>query len=236
MCIMAQMPAHSGGSITDSSNKTAAPRFLRRIRWFVLRVLVPLATCMVFGTACHEIVGHGFTGVLFGGTITHVEILGARVYPQFEWLGWSGYYGRIRVDGIATPRGEHWMLLGGAASTWLVSVIAVCLLWMRQWQGHSRRVLAWLGIWWIDIFTYLMPSWGLRRSILWGGLRSEPYEALVALGVPGWAVQAGIVGSCLLFAIALAVRLLGGSKSHATLGGQLRGTGHPGDRLNGGGW
>ena len=177
------------------------------VRWLLFRLLLPLAACMVFGTVCHEIVGHGLTGVWFGGTITDVEILGARVYPQLEWLGWSGYYGRIWVDGIASERGEHWMSFGGAASTWLVSVIAVCLLWMRQWRGRARRVLAWLGIWWIDIFTYLMPSWGLKRSILWGGTRSEPYEAAVALGAPGWAVQIGIVGSCTVLAIALVVRL-----------------------------
>jgi hypothetical protein len=87
------------------------------------------------------------------------------------------------------------MSFGGAASTWLVSVIAVCLLWMRQWRGRARRVLAWLGVWWIDVFTYLMPSWGLKRSVLWGGTHSEPYEAAVALGAPGWAMQIGIVWS-----------------------------------------
>lgn len=177
------------------------------MRWVLFRVILPLAGCMVLGTLCHEIVGHGLTGILFGGTITDVEILGFRVYPSIQWLGWSGYYGRIFIDNISTERGEHWMQLGGAASTWLVSVIAVCLLWGRQWRGRARRVLAWLGIWWIDIFTYLMPSWGFKRSILWGGVRSEPYEAAVALGVPGWAVQVGIVGSCVLLAVALGVRL-----------------------------
>jgi len=181
--------------------------WMARLRWVMAHVLIPLAACMVFGTACHEVVGHGLTGVLAGGTITDVEILGARLYPEFKWLGWSGYYGRIWVDGIKTERGENWMQLGGAASTWLVSVIAVCLLWMRQWRGAARRVLAWLGVWWIDIFTYLMPSWGLKRSILWGGIRSEPYEAAVALGVPGWVVQIGIVGSCTVLAIALVMRL-----------------------------
>lgn len=162
---------------------------------------------MVFGTAWHEVVGHGLTGVWFGGTITDVEILGARVYPEIKWLGWSGYYGRIWVDDIATMRGEHWMSFGGAASTWLVSFIAICLLWMRRWGGRPRRLLAWLGIWWIDMFTYLMPTWGLKRSVLWGGTYSEPYEAAVALGAPGWAVQVGIVGSCVMLGVALVVRL-----------------------------
>ncbi len=162
---------------------------------------------MVLGTACHEIVGHGLVGVWFGGTITDVEILGARVYPKIKWLGWSGYYGRIWVDNIATIRGEHWMSFGGAASTWLVSFIAICLLWARPWRGPARRLLAWLGIWWVDMFTYLMPTWGLKRSILWGGTYSEPYEAAVALGAPGWAAQVGIAGSCIALAVALVVRL-----------------------------
>lgn len=201
------MQPDSGNPIANELNASAPSSWTARIRWFLFRLLLPLAACMVFGTACHEIVGHGLTGVAFGGSITRVEILGARVYPTIEWLGWSGYYGQIWVDGISTPRGEHWMSLGGAASTWLVSVIAVCLLWVRRWGGRPRRILAWLGIWWIDIFTYLMPTWGLKRSVLWGGTHSEPYEAAVALGVPGWAAQIGIVGSCMVLAIALVVRL-----------------------------
>lgn len=173
----------------------------------MMRVLVPLAACMVFGTICHEVVGHGLTGVWFGGTITDIEILGARVYPRREWLGWSGYYGRIRLEGIETECGDQWMKLAGAGSTWLVSVIAVCLLWLRTWRGWMRRLLAWLGIWWIDMLTYLLPSWGWKRSVLWGGVRSEPYEAAVALGAPGWAVQWGFVASCVILAVGLAVRL-----------------------------
>lgn len=205
--IMGIMKPVSDEAKTTRDAARPSPGPLRLVWWVLYRLILPLAACMVFGTACHEIVGHGLTGVLFGGTITDVEILGARVYPEIKWLGWEGYYGRIWVDGIKTERGEYWMLLGGAGSTWLVSVIAVCLLWMRQWRGPARRVLAWLGVWWIDMFTYLMPSWGLKRSILWGGARSEPYEAAVGLGAPGWAVQVGIVGSCILLAIALVVRL-----------------------------
>lgn len=191
----------------DSTRRAAGSSRPARIRRFLLHVILPIAGCMIVGTAWHEVVGHGLTGVWFGGTITDVEIMGARVYPHFEWRGWSGYYGRIWVDGIDTARGEAWMLLGGAASTWLVSVVAVGLLWMRRWRGWPRRVLAWLGIWWIDLFTYMMPSWGLRRSILWGGTVSEPYEAAVALGAPGWAVQVFVIFSCALLAIALAIRL-----------------------------
>jgi hypothetical protein len=104
------------------------------------------------------------------------------------------------------------MELGGSASTWLVSVAAIGLLWLRRWRrpgrvhrpgrGWPRVVLILLGLWWIDLFTYTLPTWGLRRSIFWGGTKSEPYEAAVALGVPGWLFQTFVIVSSLALATA----------------------------------
>jgi hypothetical protein len=110
------------------------------------------------------------------------------------------------------------MELGGSASTWLVSVAAIGLLWLRRWRrpgrvhrpgrGWPRVILILLGLWWIDLFTYTLPTWGLRRSILWGGTKSEPYEAAIALGVPGWLFQAFVVVSSIALATAWVVGIV----------------------------
>lgn len=160
------------------------------------------------GVICHEVVGHGLTGVLLGGRIGAVEILGFQVWPAVEWSGWSGQYGACAVYGLEGTGREHIMALGGATSTWLVSVIAVGMLFVRDWPRRTRAVLICLSLWWIDMFTYTLPSWGLPRSILWGQRTiSEPYEAAKELGMPGWMFQASAVASSAMLLIALVVCL-----------------------------
>ena len=41
-----------------------------------VQVAVALLLLLALGTACHEMIGHGLTGVLLGGRITYVEVLG----------------------------------------------------------------------------------------------------------------------------------------------------------------
>ncbi len=142
------------------------------------------------GVICHELLGHGGVGILAGGRVVQVEILGLDIWPRLAWRGWQGHYGECHVDGITDPRGQAWMALGGALSTWLVSVTATGLLLARRWKRPTRWVLACFSLWWIDLLTYTLPSWGLPRSILWGQRTfSEPYEAARALGLPGPAFQ-----------------------------------------------
>src|SRR5262245_28528578 len=133
------------------------------------RSVLPAAACLVIGTLWHEVAGHGLAGILAGGRIEHVHVLGMRFGPSITWEGWKGQYGNCEVTGITSERGKHWMALAGSGSTWLVSVIAVALLWCRMWGPRMRFLLAWLGIWWFDLLTYTLPTWGLNRSILWGG-------------------------------------------------------------------
>ncbi|HVP12294.1 MAG TPA: hypothetical protein VMV94_14040 [Phycisphaerae bacterium] len=178
----------------------------RRAARFFISVGLLLATFVV-GTLWHELVGHGLVGTLAGGRITHVRILGLDLWPEVRWCGLEMAYGRCQVDDIPTSTGEKICSLGGSLSTWCVAVAATILLWVRRWRRPWRTMLIYLSIWWIDLLTYILPTWGLRRSILWGGTYSEPYEAAVSLGIPGAAVQVFVFGSSFLLAAALIVCL-----------------------------
>ena len=179
----------------------------RSVIRFTAGIMLPAGACLVIGTLWHEVIGHGFAGILAGGRVERVHILGVRIWPAVGWDGWTGQYGNCEVTGIASPRGQHWMALAGSGSTWLVSVVAVALLWWRRWGARMRFVLGWLGIWWIDLLTYTLPTWGLRRSILWGGRFSEPYEAAVGLGVPGGIFQTFVILSSMALASLLIMAL-----------------------------
>lgn len=150
--------------------------------------------CLPAATACHEVIGHGLTGVLAGGRIVSVDILFLQVWPRVRIHPWEGRYGQCSVEGIPSQTGELLMELGGSMSTCIASIVALVLLRVRHWSSPwVRAPLLAVGLWWIDLLTYTLPTWGIRRSILWGDRYAEPYEAAVALGVPGRLFQAGVV-------------------------------------------
>ena len=170
-----------------------------------------LALALLFyplGVLCHELVGHGLVGVLMGGRIAEVEILAFRMWPEVQFLGWSGRYGACEVVGISSPTGEALMSLAGAMSTLIVALIATVFMWVCRWGPVARPILITLSLWWIDLFTYTLPSWGLPRSILWGQRTdSEPYEAAKTLGIPGPAFQAFVIIACALLLLVLLARI-----------------------------
>jgi hypothetical protein len=69
-----------------------------------------------------------------------------------------------------------------------------------------------LSILWIDLFTYTLPSWGFRRSILWGPVYSEPYEAAVALGINGQAFRAFVIITCCAMLLSVILHWLRGRR------------------------
>ena len=182
--------------------------FRRRLMQ-VLGGLLLVGVSFVVGTVWHEVVGHGLTAVACGGWIERVEILGVQVYPDVRWLGGIECYGQCETHGIESPTREHLVALAGSVSTWLAAVATVVLLWVRRWNTKAGIVLAALSLWWIDLLTYTLPSWGLPRSVLWGQSHySEPYEAAVALGMAGWAFQALAILTSALLATATVARLI----------------------------
>lgn len=172
------------------------------VKWVLLLFL-----CHALGTAWHEVMGHGLVGVLCGGEIQCVELYTIQFYPTLATMGWDGAFGRCGVTGIETDSGQSWMSLGGSLSTWLVSAVAIGLLWVRRWRKWPKTVLALLGLWWLDMLTYTLPSWGIRRLVIAGRRFAEPYEAATELGMPGWLFQIAVVGSSLILAFALIIRL-----------------------------
>ena len=93
----------------------------RKIKpWCVLLLL--LVVTFPFGILCHEVIGHGGTSVVLGGEIKQVVMLGIRIYPQLEWVGWSGefQFGSCWSDGSFSDEQRAWISLGGSLSTWLV--------------------------------------------------------------------------------------------------------------------
>ena len=167
-----------------------------------------LALCAPVGTFWHEVIGHVLVGWLVGGQVTFVEVLGFELYPYPGWIGWQGHYGCCDVEDVPSATAENVVSLAGSASTWMVSVVATIALYLRRWRGPRRAILVCASLWWIDLATYLLPVFGFRRSLFWGGTYSEPYEAAVALGVPGLLFLTLALGSSALLAAALVARLI----------------------------
>jgi hypothetical protein len=177
---------------------TSTQRPVRRM----LPLVVAGVLCLPAGTLCHEIIGHGLTGVALGGRITYVEVLGLRLWPEPGLVGWPAAYGYCGVEDLTPGWREAVMGLGGSVSTLLASLVALAALRIRRWSVWPRVILLAIGLWWVDLLTYTLPVWGLRRSIFWGGRISEPYEAAVMLGVPGGLWQVFVVVACGSCAIA----------------------------------
>jgi hypothetical protein len=133
----------------------------------------------------HEIAGHGAVGVLCGGKVTRVQLFGLQVVPDFRWTGTREGLGFCDHSGIRSQWCAHLTDLAGSMSTFIVAAIAAYVLWKYRPRGLKFAALICLSIWCMDLFTFTLPSFGVRRYI-WSGTRySEPYKAAVALGIPG---------------------------------------------------
>jgi hypothetical protein len=169
----------------------------------IARFLIVFILLYPFGVICHELIGHGLPGLLFGGKPTAMHILGLDLHPHVQWRGWQGHYGYVDGTGVQPGWRMHVIGLGGALSTTLVAAVALFLLWRKPRRGYTRLVLISLSLWWLDLFTYTLPSWGIRRSIFWGRVYSEPYEAAVGLGVPGPLFQFFVLALAVCFVTSL---------------------------------
>ncbi|MFO0973336.1 MAG: hypothetical protein U1A27_07855 [Phycisphaerae bacterium] len=181
-----------------TANPPARNRTVPRARRGAM-LLARAAACLVVGTLWHELVGHGLVGVALGGRIESADVLGVQVWPRVAWGGWKWMYGHCNVSGVPAAR-DAWVNLGGSLSTFTVGVTATLLLRRRRWGRAKRRLLAWLSIWWLDLFRYSLPALGLPAIRLLVPRYSEPFEAARELGMPGAGYIALLLCSALLLA------------------------------------
>lgn len=176
-----------------------------RTCWISLMIV---AFDVAVGTAWHEIVGHGLTAVAFGARITYLEVTGFQLFPDIRWVGATGRFGYCDDSGVEGDAARALVLLDGSLSTWLVGVIGVCLLYLRHWRGWIRVLIIALSLWWLDLFLYTLPSLGIPRYLFWGHRYSEPYEAAVALGIPGPVFQGFVMVTSVFLALAIGRQIL----------------------------
>lgn len=162
--------------------------------------LIAIFLCIPLGIVWHELVGHGLGGVLLGGRIRRVDILWLELWPRVSLHGWAGYLAQCHVDGIRTHRGENLMQMCGALSTFAAAAFALLLLRVRRWGPATTACLQVIGLWWIDLLVGAFPAWAMRRSALWGGKVAEPYQAALALGLPGRVFQGLVIVASLILA------------------------------------
>ena len=169
-------------------------RPLRTVFTVSRHLAVALALCTL-PIPWHEIVGHGFVGVLCGGRVTRFQLFGLQLLPNFAWVGIQEGLGVCDHTGIGSRWCVHLTDLAGSMSTFIVAALAAYLLWRFRPRGLKFTALLSLTLWATDLLTFTLPSFGLRRYI-WSGTRySEPYEAAVSLGIPGLLFQAFVLAA-----------------------------------------
>jgi hypothetical protein len=150
------------------------------------------------GVVWHELAGHALIGLLCGGRIARAQCLGVQLVPDLAWTGLGEGLGAVDVRDLPTRTGESLTQVAGSVSTLLASAAALWLLRTRRVEGARRAALAWIGLWSLDIVTFALPTFGLRRYVAFGTTWSEPGEAAAALGVPAPLFLALAIGGGLL--------------------------------------
>lgn len=203
------MPPNEGGRQMARPHRKWSYRLSRALALLVTLFIVVVVFWLQI--PWHEVVGHGLMGVVCGGKVTYMQVFGVQIVPTFGWTGIGEGFtnvGDIDFSGLGPSTCYHLMTLAGSLSTWMVAMVSVTLLWIRRWRGWRRAVLATLSVWCLDLLTFTLPSFGIRRGVFIGTTESEPYEAAVALGIPGALFQAVVVSTSALVLVMLTLRLV----------------------------
>ena len=165
--------------------------------------IVALAFVVLWvGTLVHEC-AHGLVGVAYGARVERLNVLGLDLYPELRFDNSPGYYGRVWLDRSLPDTADHWMRAAGSLGTLLVALACQAWLWTKPPGRKSVQLLV-IGFCfsWLDIFWHTSLALLGRRSMMY----AESYNALVALGAPGWLVSAAIVVTSALLLAATIVR------------------------------
>lgn len=149
-----------------------------------LAVFLFLAFAMkVIGEFVHEVMGHGFFVLLFGGEIVRVHI--SLLWPyEFSSIGWNGNFQTWQLP---------WIDGGGILVCLIVSCVLQTLLFLRivnDWRFSSP--LFWLSFW-----AFLNPT----GYLILGGI--SPFGDVAALIAEGVLTQrSSLVIGLIIFLVA----------------------------------
>jgi hypothetical protein len=144
----------------------------------------------------HELVGHALVAMLCGGNISQLQILGLEFRPRLAWKGLAGNLADCEFSGIPPGAPMEIVLMAGAVSTLVAAAVAVAVLWRWRPAWWARAALTGVGIWALDLATFILPSFGLRRYVWRGTNWSEPYDGAQMAGIPGPLFQAITMAAC----------------------------------------
>jgi hypothetical protein len=172
-------------------------------RWLVwpAGIAAILVGVLWLGTLVHE-AGHALVGMAYGLRVKEINVLGLNLYPVPRFHVWPGYLGYVRFEGALPHRqADLYVTMAGSLGTLVTALLAQVALWMRPPRRvWPRLILTGVCFFWVDILWHTsLTLVGLRdRSY------AEAYDALIALGAPGWLVGTATISiSALLLGLTL---------------------------------
>jgi len=149
---------------------------ISRSKFLVISLFIAFVTKVV-GEFVHEVMGHGFFVLLFGGKITNIHL--SLLWPyELSYIGWSG---------TITPWQQTWIAGGGILVCFIVSgILQVLLLFnvVKDWRLSTP--LLWLAFW-----TFLNPTgyliiggvkpFGDVASLIADGVLTQQLSLLIGL-------------------------------------------------------
>ncbi len=177
-----------------------------KIKWVFTYLVCFTICCFLYGL-CHELIGHGLTAILLGGSIDSIHLFGFKVFPNFEW---SGIPGGVGIDNLPTGKLLDIVNIMGPISTWLVSLLAVIALWIRRPVGLLRVILVCLSLWCYDLLGETLMVWGIPKYLIFlpSGQLPGHYEAAIRLGVPISLIHVFSIGTSVCILAGVALRLI----------------------------
>jgi hypothetical protein len=174
-----------------------------RSRWreltlaLVLLASVPIGA--VFTKIAHES-GHALTARACGGTIHYVRLMpGIQVYPSLQRAPCRIV--SVRYTDPPGPWRQGLVAFMGTGFTTLLAYLLLALLWRLRLSCHVRAALALIALLlaWDMVLYAVLPLFGLRRFIFFGGDHAEPVQGMLLMGVSKPWFLAGLGLSFLLF-------------------------------------
>jgi hypothetical protein len=180
----------------------------------VLTYLVCFAVSFFLYGVFHELIGHGLTAILLGGSIDSIHLFCFKVFPNFEW---SGIPGGVGIDNLEEGKLLDIVIIVGPISTWVVSLLAVIVLWVRRPAGLLRVILVCLSLWCYDLLGEALLVWGIPKYLFFHSESPFHYEAAVRLGIQDPLFHIFSIGTSICILAGVMLRLIRNNKRQKTV-------------------